>query len=684
MSKRALAFAAGALAGYLVLAPGEAQVLQAVTRSAHGEGWGTGVLSAVFGGLLAAAAAEVYWRWPFGPKTEGPRAALARLEHILAESPAVIYVSDASSPFATVYVSENVRALTGYDPCEITGQPGMWAGLIHPEDFSAAMERLRLARQRGTLQHEYRLRRKDGRYVWVHDALKVVLDSEGRPAEVVGTRMDVTARRAAEEALVRSEEKFSRLFRSLNDAVFIYSAEGRILDANPRAEELFGYGHEDLPSLSLSDLHPPHAIAGARLALKAASREGAVKFETEFRTREGAVFPAEVSAAVVDIEGREAVQGIIRDITERREAERKIRTHIERLNALRAVDRAISSSFDLRVTLGVCVGEAVSILGVDAADVLLLTPAAMRFEYYVGRGFQADGMERTALGVEEGWAGAIAKAREPMMRSDLARAMENSSRARLLEAEGFKTYMGFPLVVQGAVRGVLEVFHRTPLSPEPDWLEFLESLAGQMAIAIDKSQMFEELQRSNAELVMAYDAAIEGWSRALDYRDKETEGHSQRVTEMTVRVAREMGMGEAELAHVRRGALLHDIGKLGVPDRVLFKPGRLDNEEWGLMKRHPQIAFDLLSPIAFLRPALDIPLCHHEKWDGTGYPRGLRGEQIPLAARIFAIVDVWDALNSDRPYRKAWPRDKISAHIGALSGTHFDPRVVEVFLRLKW
>ncbi|RJX27432.1 MAG: HD-GYP domain-containing protein, partial [Dethiobacter sp.] len=168
----------------------------------------------------------------------------------------------------------------------------------------------------------------------------------------------------------------------------------------------------------------------------------------------------------------------------------------------------------------------------------------------------------------------------------------------------------------------------------------------------------------------------------LDLKDEETEGHSRRVTEMTLRIAREMGLKDEELVHVRRGALLHDIGKMGVPDAILLKPGKLTDEEWEIMRRHPVYAYQMLSRIGYLRPALDIPYCHHEKWDGTGYPRGLKGEEIPLPARIFAVVDVFDALTSDRPYRPAWPKEKALAYLRQQAGRHFDPRVVEAFLSL--
>ncbi len=234
---------------------------------------------------------------------------------------------------------------------------------------------------------------------------------------------------------------------------------------------------------------------------------------------------------------------------------------------------------------------------------------------------------------------------------------------------------------------VAEGFNKGDLSVMMD--ESRDDEFGSLARYFNKSvvnldQMSRQLQHSNKELFMAYDNTITGWSRAMDMRDKETEGHSQRVTEMTICIAREMGIKDDTLIHIRRGALLHDMGKLGVPDRILFKPGKLNDDEWVLMKKHPEFAYEMLYPIEFLRPSLDIPYCHHEKWDGSGYPQGLTGETIPVAARIFAVVDVWDALCSDRPYRPSWPKEKIITHIRSLSGTHFDPKVVDVFFQINW
>jgi len=195
------------------------------------------------------------------------------------------------------------------------------------------------------------------------------------------------------------------------------------------------------------------------------------------------------------------------------------------------------------------------------------------------------------------------------------------------------------------------------------------------------SEERSNLEQAHTELKAAYDATIEGWSRAMDMRDRETEGHTQRVTQLTLKLAEAAGIDQNELVQVRRGALLHDMGKLGIPDAILLKPAKLTDEEWELMHKHPQLAYDMLQPIEYLRPALDIPYCHHEKWDGTGYPRKLKGEEIPLSARIFAIVDVWDALTSDRPYRPAMQKEEVFKYLQDQSGKHFDPQVVELFFK---
>ena len=194
--------------------------------------------------------------------------------------------------------------------------------------------------------------------------------------------------------------------------------------------------------------------------------------------------------------------------------------------------------------------------------------------------------------------------------------------------------------------------------------------------------MVASLNRSQQDLLKAYDSTLEGWAKALELRDRETVGHSERVTSLTVQLAEAMDIRGEALVHIRRGALLHDIGKMGIPDAILHKSGGLNEQELEIIRKHPVYAYNMLKGIGYLQPALEIPLCHHEKWDGTGYPRGLQGKAIPIEARIFAIVDVWDALVSDRPYRQALPREEVIAYLKEQSGRHFDPHVVQVFLEM--
>lgn len=223
---------------------------------------------------------------------------------------------------------------------------------------------------------------------------------------------------------------------------------------------------------------------------------------------------------------------------------------------------------------------------------------------------------------------------------------------------------------------------------DPASITWLQTAKGWTYIAATAAILFVLVRRDFHRIVQAqeslehsYDATLQGWARALDLRDRSTEQHTSRVADLAIDLAREMGIGEPDLTYMRRGALLHDIGKMGIPDSILLKPGPLDAGEWTIMRQHPKYAYDLLRPIEHMKLALDIPYCHHEKWDGSGYPRGLAGEQIPLHARIFAIADVWDALTSSRPYREAWPPEKALAYVREQSGSHFDPAVIAAFER---
>lgn len=399
--------------------------------------------------------------------------------------------------------------------------------------------------------------------------------------------------------------------------------------------------------------------------------------------------------AMRDADG--AVTGILalaHDVTEQVSARQELEVRqakLERLNdelsarvgrlaALRAVDLAITGSASTQVVMDVVLNQVLRRLEVDAAQILLYRASSHDLRPAARIGFADALPPQYSLPTDRGALGQIVSLRAPRYIPDIT-APESGFVPRPGDAlEGFVSYFGVAIAAKGELLGVLELFHRRSEPRSDDWFEFAEALALQTAIALHNARLLEGLTAANEQLRMAYDTTIAGWARALDLKDEETAGHSQRVTDLTVALARHLGLGEGELEHVRRGAQLHDIGKMAVPDRILLKPGKLDAEEWAVMKSHTTVARDLLAPIAFLRPALEIPYSHHEKWDGSGYPQGLKGEQIPLAARIFAVVDVYDALSSDRPYRKAWSREKALKYIREQAGSHFDPAVVAAFL----
>ena len=367
------------------------------------------------------------------------------------------------------------------------------------------------------------------------------------------------------------------------------------------------------------------------------------------------------------------------ELGQRRETEKRLQLQLKRLSALQNINIAITTNIDLQIPLYLLLEQVTEELGVDAADVLLYDEENQQLFFVAGRGFQTDALKYTKLELGQGLAGKAAETLKIIHIKDLRSEATSLKKAPLLPDEDFISYFGVPLISKGKVQGVLELFHRTALEPDEDWLNFLNTLTSETAIAVDNAQLFRDLEKSNLDLAVAYETTLEGWAKTLELRDRETEGHSQRVMDLTTRLSRKLGVSDEDLVHIQRGAVLHDIGKMGVPDHILLKVGPLNDEEWEIMRKHPVFAFDMLSTIPFLKKASDIPYCHHEKWDGSGYPRGLKSEDIPLGARIFALVDVWDALRSDRPYRKAWSDEDARDYIRKQTGIHFDPIVVKAF-----
>jgi len=380
-------------------------------------------------------------------------------------------------------------------------------------------------------------------------------------------------------------------------------------------------------------------------------------------------------------EGVNGFVGINIDVSERVEAEARMGEALNRLSALREIDQHILSGTDMHSLLETVTRKAVEHLRVDAAEILGYDQANFSLEILARRNLYFP-LEKRQFRAHEDISKKAALERTVIFEDDFPTYLQDYPHCSEFKESNFKVYIALPLIAKGTVRGVLELFHHEAMQPSEEWWEFAWGFANQAAIGIDNLLLFQGMERSNAELALAYELTLEGWSRALELRDQETEGHTQRVTGMTIELAKMLGMPSAEIFHLRRGALLHDIGKMGIPDTILHKPGALSEAEWAIVREHPQTALNLLSPIPYLRLALDIPYAHHERWNGSGYPRGLRGRAIPLSARIFAVADVWDALISERPYKRAQSKEEALAFLTENSGVLFDPQVVEMFTRL--
>jgi PAS domain S-box-containing protein len=602
-----------------------------------------------------------------------------------------------------LYINPSVQAVTGFSPEELYADPQLWADRVTVDGqeplLAAGGDRTGVALMQ--LGPKVRFLRKDGRTAWLEQRVVPVRNGSEDAGIVEGIIRDITA----------SEQREREMQAIVSVASAMRSAPTRNDIYPVLLEQLKDLLKADGVALAMKDSANDEMVielaigvwadrTGKRIG-HAAAAGGAPQSVWDVRgllngladvvcvpmISQGQTIGVLWAGCNEDISDEElrilsAAADIAANALRRAALHEQTQRRLQHITALRAIDMAITSSLDLRVTLNFFLDQVTIRLGIHAASVLLLDPRTQILQFTAGRGFHSQALHHTKLRLGEGVAGRAALERRMINIPDLSKSSEGFRRAPLLTDEGFVSYFAAPLMAKGQVKGVLEIFHRAPLEPDNEWLEFLDTLAVQAAIAIDNAALFEGLQRSNLELAMAYDATIEGWSRALDMRDRETEGHTIRVTDMTLRLARMMGVSEEELVHMRRGALLHDIGKMGIPDNILLKPGPLTDEEWVIMRRHPEYAYDLLSMVNYLRPALPIPYCHHEKWNGTGYPRKLQEEAIPLAARLFAVVDVWDALRSERPYRKAWPEDKVRVYLMEQAGKHFDPQVLSLFMKM--
>jgi response regulator RpfG family c-di-GMP phosphodiesterase len=485
-------------------------------------------------------------------------------------------------------------------------------------------------------------------------------------------------------ALKKAEpwDYFSQLdaiFSVYPDIYFQLDLDGKILDYRIGNLAALYLPPEKIPGSLIQDVFPVEvgkkfldAIRQVLQHQKVGVVDFRIKISDKERCFEARLVPLAESQIVV----------IIREVTEREEATARIQRQVKQLSALHTIDSAISASFDIRIPLSVILQQTISQLGVDAVNVRLLNPLTHMLEFAAGQGFRTNSLQNTSIMVGQGFAGEAVLKRRIIRVENLKRRSTGPLQSPRFLEEDFTSYFAVPLIARGDVKGVLEIYQRSPMNPKEDWLEFLNMLASQAAVAIESAILFQNFQRTNTELTLAYDAVIESWSQALELSGRESKKHTFRVVNLATELAGHMGVEEKEILQLQRGAKLHDIGKICIPETILQKAEPLTNEEWKVVRQHPLLAYQLLSPIKYLASALDIPHYHHEKWDGSGYPDGLKSEEIPIAARLFSLVHKYDSLTTSHPYRSACSKEQALEHIKDQAGKQFDPVIVKVFLKM--
>jgi len=626
------------------------------------------------------------------------------------------------------FLSPSMETVFGYKPESLIGQDIF--PYLHPDDVSGTKDLIKhIAREPGAMERmEGRIKHKDGEYRYFESMGKNELHNPAVSGIVITSR-DITDRVRYEEKIERQAEELEVLYQSALDISGVLNRDRMVekiheniqrlfifnfftvYEYHPRKEEveviylgeegadkplklgqtfplaesgLIGWVIRNQESLNVGNLEKDSLPVLPQIVNAAPKSWMGVPLKASGELF-GVISVQDPQLNKFDQDHRRLLESLasqvaiaFQNVNLFEDAERRLQI----LQSLRSIDVAISNTLDREISLGILMEQAMIQLDADAVDVLLWYPDIQMIQYDQGKGFHTYRIEETELRLGEGYPGRVVLSRDLVKVPDISKADPPFSRSQLMSMENFASYFAAPLVSKGEVKGVLEIFHREKHTPTREWFELLETLAGQAAIAIDNAELFESLQRANTELTLAYDETLQGWAKTLELRDVETEGHSRRVTDLVLKLANMMGVKDKKMLHIYRGALLHDIGKMGIPDRILHKPGPLNEEEWELMKKHPTMAYDLLSQIDFLEDSLDIPYCHHERWDGSGYPRGLEGEEIPLSARIFTVVDVWDALLSERPYREAWSKEKTVSYLQEQAGKEFDPQVVQAFLEL--
>jgi PAS domain S-box-containing protein len=517
---------------------------------------------------------------------------------------------------------------------------------------------------------------KNGSTIWTEISTSFYLDPETKRVEVRGVSRNISERKQMEVALHKEINLIDGIMNSVPGLLYLYDDQGHLIRWNKRHEEITGYTSAELHNFQLMDWYKnsPEDIECVTKGVEKALTEGFATAEANLQTKSGERILFEFTASRLEFGNKTYFTGIGIDISTRRQNELKIAAAQKELQvALDKLKRQLDENEKSRwAMLSMIEDQKIAQEALRREQYLMASlmdtiPDLIYFKDTQGHFLRVNKAQAKMLGVDD--------PNKTLGKTDFDFFLNEHAQKAFNDELGV-IQSGQPVINQEEFL----VFKNKPnewvLTTKMPLYDLNQRIIGTFGV----TRSISEIKQAEEELQNAYDATLEGWAAALELREHETANHSRNVVELTLKLAKEFNVPEEQMVHIRRGALLHDIGKMGIPDNILLKPGKLTDEEWVIMRMHPIFAYNLLSGISYLQPALDIPYGHHKRWDGSGYPLGLKGTNIPLTARIFAVVDVWDALLSDRPYRPGWNKEAVKTYIKEKAGIQFDPQIVDLFL----
>lgn len=559
--------------------------------------------------------------------------------------------------------------------------------LIHPDDHAhvkAALDRVSPGADPVTAT--FRCRHRDGHWVWL-ESIAVDLSAHSQVSGVLINSRDVSAREEARivqqdllDRLTVSERNFKRLADHAGDLVRQYAPDGRVVYVSPSSRDLLGYDSEDL--LGPDPLHHVHeddlpALQAAFLRRFTATFDQE-KFEYRLRRCDGTYLWVETVFKVVHDPETQAITAFIgtsRDIDQRKRAEQHLTVQLDRYHHLLDFTASLEQLRDPAALTAEALHKSLELTEYDYGCAFAWSDAALTFEAQAGLSSAAisDLIDNLRLHTFTPMVWQTIRSGEAYYAVDDRAFLDPAEQLPRLH---WRSLCVLPILRQGTLMALLVFGTSARIISSPDTRQLLQNVAARLSHALERHHHIEQLNTSREETLRAL-------GLALEYRDYETKGHTDRVVLLTERLGLALGFLPADQDALRWGAFLHDTGKVAIPDNILLKPGKLTPEEWDFIKRHPTIGYEMLHHIPSLPPAtLEVVLYHQERWNGSGYPDGLQGQQIPLSARVFAVVDVYDALTSCRPYKRAWTHQEAVDQLQVESGVLLDEMVVRTFLTL--